>query len=105
MENPFEIILKRLNDIEKKIDELKKDKNDEFNNELMTITEVAAYINFQKTSVYGLVKKRKIPHIKASGKLNFSKSDIDKWLDTKKVKTKSDFEKMADDYPLKNPLI
>jgi len=104
MENPFEIILERLDAIDKKLDELKKDKNDEFNNELMTITEVASYINFQKTSVYGLVKKREIPHIKASGKLNFSKRDIDKWLDTKKVKTKSEIEKMADDYILKNSI-
>jgi len=74
MENPFEIILAKLDTIEKKLDEPKKEKNVELNNELMTIKEVATYINFQKTSVYGLVKKRKIPYIKASGKLLFRKN-------------------------------
>ena len=104
MENPFEIILARLDTIENKLDELRKEKNIETNNELMTVEEVATYINFQKTSVYGLIKKRQIPFIKASGKLHFRKSDIDKWLDSKKVKTKSDIEIMGNEYILKNSI-
>jgi len=105
MENPFEIILERLDNIEKKLEELKKEKSNELINELMTIDELGIYINYQKTSVYGLVKKRKIPFIKASGKLHFRKSDIDEWLDNQKVKTKSDIERMANKYILKNPLL
>lgn len=104
MENPFEIILERLDNIEKKLDELKKEKSIEVNNELMTIDELGAYINYQKTSIYGLVKKRKIPYIKASGKLHFRKNMIDEWLDSRVTRTKSEIEKMADDYIRKNPL-
>lgn len=104
MENPFEIILERLDNIEKKLDELKKEKSIEVNNELMTIDELGTYINYQKTSIYGLVKKRKIPYIKASGKLHFRKCDIDKWLDNQKIKIRSDLGKMANVYLIKNPL-
>jgi len=104
MENPFEIILAKLDTIEKKLDELKKEKSKELNYELMTIEELATYINYKKTSIYGLVKKCKIPYIKASGELLFRKNMIDEWLDSRKIKPKSEIEKMADDYIFKNPL-
>ncbi|WP_422678726.1 hypothetical protein [Christiangramia portivictoriae] len=42
--------------------------------------------------------------MKASGKLHFRKSEIDNWLDNRKVKSKSEIEQMADEYILKNPL-
>ena len=102
MENPFELILERLDRIEKKLDHLAK--RSKSNDELMSIEEVAKYIHYQKTSIYGLVKKRNIPYIKASGKLHFRKSEIDNWLDRRRVKTKSEIEKMADEYILRNPL-
>lgn len=103
MENPFELILERLDRIEKKLDEIQKEKNQKSNDELMTIEELANYINYEKTSIYGLVQKRKIPYIKASGKLHFRKYQIDEWLDSRKVKSKSEIEKMADEYILNNP--
>ncbi|APG59016.1 helix-turn-helix transcriptional regulator [Christiangramia salexigens] len=101
MENPFELILERLDRIERKLDLLE---NGPSQDQLMTIEEVAQYIHYQKTSIYGLVQKRKIPFIKGSGKLHFRKSEIDNWLDQRKVKTKSEIEKMADEYILRNPL-
>jgi len=104
MDNPFEIILKRLDHIEKKLVELKKEKSRELNDELMTIEELATYINYHKSSIYGLVKKRKIPYIKAFGKLHFRKNMIDEWLDSRKIKPKSEIEKLADEYIVKNSI-
>ncbi|MCF4101039.1 helix-turn-helix domain-containing protein [Gillisia sp. M10.2A] len=104
MDNPFEIILSKLESIEKQLEELKKIKSKKLNDELMTIEEIADYINYQKSSIYGLVKKRKIPFIKASGKLHFRKSEIDNWLNRGKIKSRAEIKKMADMYILKNPL-
>lgn len=50
----------------------------------MDSIELGQYINYEKTSIYGLVQKRKIPYIKASEKLHFHKKDIDKWLNESK---------------------
>lgn len=70
----------------------------------MTIQELATCVNYQKSSIYELVKKRKISYIKPSGKLHFKKNMIDEWLDNRKIKTKSEIEKMADHYIFKNSL-
>ena len=90
--------------IENKLDKLKKERDNESHNELMTIKEVANYISYQKSSIYRLVQKRKIPFIKAGGKLHFRKSDIDKWLDNGKRLSRDDIKKKANKYVVNNPL-
>ena len=104
MENPFEIILERLDNIEKKLDQLQKNKDEDSINELLSVDEVANYLNYAKASIYGLVHKRELPYIKTGKKLLFKKKDIDRWIEDRKGKTKSDIKKMADDYILRNPL-
>lgn len=55
------------------------------------IGELAAYINFSKRSIYGLVARRQIPFIPISSKaLRFSRASIDKWLARKEIKTVED---------------
>lgn len=103
MENPFEIIIERLNNIENKLDQLQKNKNEDSFNELLTVEEVADYLNYAKASIYGLVHKKDLPYIKTGKKILFKKKDIDSWIEDRKVKTKSEIKKMADDYILKNP--
>ena len=53
MENPFELILERLDRIEKKLDHLQ---NENSNDKLMSKEDVAEYIHYQKNSIYGLIK-------------------------------------------------
>ncbi len=77
MENPFKIILEKLDCIEEKLSRLEQNKAEQY--ELMDIETLGKYINYQKTSIYGLVQKNKIPYIKR-GKLFFEKGEIDKWL-------------------------
>ena len=100
MENPFEIILQKLNSIEVQLSEIKQQLNREHKDELMDITELGRYINYQKTSIYGLVQQRKIPFIKASGKLHFLKKDIDQWLGESKKMTVEEIKKKALEYDL-----
>jgi flagellar hook-associated protein FlgK len=76
MENPFDLLMDKLNNIEQQLKELRELHKQEFKDELMNINQLGDYINYQKTSIYGLVQKRKIPFIKASGKLDFLINEI-----------------------------
>ncbi len=69
----------------------------------LTIEEVGKLIGYQKTSIYGLVQKNKIPYHK-KGKLFFLKSEIMEWLKSGKKTTSEDIKKRADEYLIKNLL-
>jgi predicted DNA-binding transcriptional regulator AlpA len=102
MENPFEIILEKLNSIEKAIEKLKAVSNDE--EDFMNIDQVSSFVGLAKPSVYGLVHKQKIPYFKASSRLYFKKSEIVNWITSSRVKTKQELNQMADEYISRNPL-
>ena len=74
--------------------------NDGF--DLMTIQEVAKFINMAVTSVYGLVHRRKIPHIKRGKKLIFEKKQIVEWLQSGRQKTRAEITADAEAYLRKN---
>lgn len=95
MENPFELILEKLDLIEEKLNRL--DKKTEEQEELMDIETLGKYINYQKSSIYGLVQKNKIPYIKR-GKLFFEKGEIDKWLISGRKVTIDEIKVKADEY-------
>lgn len=48
--------------------------------------EAAALIKFKISSLYGLVKRRKIPFCKLEGKLLFSRNELLAWIEKKKQK-------------------
>lgn len=102
MENPFEIILEKLNNIEKAIEKLniKPNSDDDF----MNIEQAASFVGLSKATVYGLTHVRKIPHFKVGKRLYFKKSDIVNWITSTKVKTKQEVNQLADEYIFKNPL-
>ncbi len=99
MENPFKIILEKLDCIEEKLNRLEQNKGAQF--DLMDIETLGKYINYQKTSIYGLVQKNKIPYIKR-GKLFFEKGEIDKWLINGRKITKEEIKLKADEYLINN---
>ncbi|MDI1318086.1 helix-turn-helix domain-containing protein [Flavobacterium sp.] len=106
MENPFEIILQKLENIEKSLEDLKNkgietpsNKLDIFNTE-----EVADYIRLTVPTIYGLVHRNKIPYCKKGKKLYFVKSDIDKWILEGRNKTTSELNLLADKYLMKHRL-
>src|SRR4029450_1543940 len=51
---------------------------DEF--EVMTLREVAEYLDCHKTTVYKLPHQGKIPCLKLGGEWRFLKADVDKWV-------------------------
>jgi predicted DNA-binding transcriptional regulator AlpA len=54
------------------------------------------------SGIYGLVHKRKIPHIKKGKRLYFFKSEILEWLRNGNVETEQDIQNQADEYLSKN---
>lgn len=107
MENPFEVIIERLDRIENALNQiLNSDKNDNvpIKDHLMNVQEVADYLSLSIATIYGKCHFNEIPRIKKGKRLYFLKSDIDSWLAESKQKTNDDIQKMALDYINKNPL-
>jgi excisionase family DNA binding protein len=67
-------------------------------NQLLTIQEVAKYINMAVPSIYGLVHHKKIPHIKRGKRLIFEKAQINDWLRLGRRKTVNELQHDADVY-------
>jgi excisionase family DNA binding protein len=49
--------------------------------DLLTIEEASIYLNLAYSTIYNLVHRREIPHMKRSRKLYFSKDELRKWLE------------------------
>lgn len=52
---------------------------------LMTVDEVAEYLQVKKRTVYDWLKKGKIPAIKTVGQWRFKSEQIDAWLQAQNV--------------------
>lgn len=100
MENPFEIILEKLNNIEKAIEKLNTASNSD--DDFMNIEKVASFVDLSKTTIYGLTHQRKIPHFKVGKRLHFKKSDSITWITNTRVSTKQEINQLADEYLFKN---
>ena len=47
---------------------------------VMTIPEVANYLQISKSKIYYLVQKKKIPHIRIQLNVRIFESDLEQWL-------------------------
>lgn len=53
---------------------------------ILTTEQVAKILSVDVTTIYGLVKKKIIPHVKLTGKiLRFKENEIQKWIDDNRV--------------------
>ncbi|MBA0882465.1 excisionase family DNA-binding protein [Flavobacterium undicola] len=75
MENPFEIILEKLNSIERAIEKLSIVPNEEVD-EFMTVEQVSSFIGLSKPTIYGLTHKRKLPYYKKGKRLCFKNQKL-----------------------------
>lgn len=107
MENPFEIILEKLDRIERLINELSatkieiETKSPEAKKTIMNVEQVADYLNLAKATIYGHTMRRILPHSKRGKRLYFVKSEIDEWIAKHRVKTYEEIEQEASDYILR----
>lgn len=107
MENPFEIIIQRLDAIERLLIEIKTGSSIENvptwnGNELMNVQQVAEYLTLSVQTIYGLVHKMEIPNFKRGKRLYFKRTEIDDWIGKSRRKTRVEIEQEASNYLLKN---
>ena len=107
MENPFEIIIQRLDAIERLLNELKTGRSEPTNQmqggyDLMNVQQVAAYLSLSVQTIYGLVHKIEIPNFKRGKRLYFKRTEIDDWIGQSRRKTRVEIEQEATNYLLKN---
>jgi len=99
MENPFEIIIEKLNGIEKRMHSIEIKLNGlENSNYLMDTKQVSEYLKLAVPTIYDKVHKREIPHHKIASKLYFDKKEIDNWILKAKILTKIEINMLAEDY-------
>ena len=98
MENPFELIMERLDRIERAIENLKTANPIQVNNAPMNVKEVSKYLNISVSAIYKRTSTCEIPHYKSGKRLYFKKEDIDEWIYANKVKTNQDIENEAYEY-------
>ncbi|MBF0384663.1 MAG: helix-turn-helix domain-containing protein [Candidatus Omnitrophica bacterium] len=55
---------------------------------LLDVDDLAQYLKLQKQTIYNWLNQRKISGIKIGGVWRFDKREIDKWLQSKSMKTK-----------------
>ena len=88
-----EIILHKLNRIEKHIFSLKP---------ILNVEELSEYTGFKKSYIYKLVHSNSLPFSKTNGKiLFFDKSKIDEWLLSNSSKSNNEIEQEALEFALK----
>ena len=69
------------------IDEIKQTKAKESDERrLLTVAETCKILNVKKTKLYDMVSKKEIAHIKLGAKIMFDKDDIEKFIESNKVK-------------------
>ena len=100
MENPFEIILEKLEHIQTAISKIEKSAADE--QKFLNIDQVSDFIGLSKSTVYGLTHKRIIPHYKNGKRLYFNKLEIADWIASGKVETNEEVRMNIDEYLFKN---
>jgi excisionase family DNA binding protein len=100
MENPFELIMYKLTEIEKLI----KQKNGITigTEEILNLEMASAYVGISKSTIYKYTSTKEIPHFKRGKRLFFKKVELDDWLTAHKVSSRDEIDKMATEYILKN---
>jgi len=52
--------------------------------DVLTIKQIAEFLQMNERTIYNLVKKRKIPAFKVGSDWRFLKTDIDNWIEQQK---------------------
>jgi excisionase family DNA binding protein len=104
MENPFEIIIERLDQIEKLLKSLKLENSNAQKNypEIFTVKHVAEYLDVSKSYIYQLTRTNLIPHSKNGNRLYFDKEKITKWVLENNVLTHKEIKEEVDNYLTKS---
>jgi excisionase family DNA binding protein len=100
MENPFEILMQRLDNIERLLYEIIQQKlaANGVAKEVMNVEEVAQYLDVAKSTIYKLTSTREIPHFKKGKRIYFRTNEINEWMAKGKRKTNDEIKEEVDLY-------
>lgn len=99
MENPFELIIDKLNNIENLLKTVMKNDNGTVTiTEVLNLNQAAEYVSLSKSAIYKKTSERTIPHFKRGKKLYFKRSELDDWLTDTRIFTKAEIDKKATNY-------
>jgi excisionase family DNA binding protein len=102
MNNPFEIIEARLNNIETLLLDLKhtpKEQGERTEPEqLLTVQQAAELLNLSVPTLYGYSQRAEIPVCKRGKRLYFSKQSLFEWIKDGKKKTLAETASEAEKY-------
>ncbi len=106
MENPFEIILNRLDRIETLIHSINVsgNTNNAIAHRVLNIKQLSEFIGISQSAIYKKTSERTIPHYKNGKKLYFHYEEIENWLLTTKIASVQEIEEMANKYVSKRKL-
>lgn len=65
---------------------------------ILNIKEASQFLNLAIPTVYGLTSRKEIPYFKRGKKLYFKESDLVKWIESGRHKTKAEIETDAELY-------
>lgn len=67
--------------------------------EILTIEEVADYLNLSKSAIYKMTSRKEIPFYNPGGKkIYFKKADIENWVFSNKTSSVDEFENEISSY-------
>lgn len=98
MENPFELIMNKLNAIEKLLMLKQEVATKEETEEIMNVEKAVKHLGMSRVTIYQYTSKRAIPHFKRGKRLFFKRSELDNWLTGNRVLSKEDIDRLTDEY-------
>lgn len=102
MENPFELIIRKLDTIESLLRNISvPGKQVVPVAEVFNLNEASEYVSLSKSAIYKKTSERNIPHFKKGKKLYFKRSELDEWLTENKISTNAEIEIQATNYILR----
>src|SRR6187549_1719192 len=99
MENPFQLILQRLNTIEALINNLSNPESEGTEIvQVLNFDQASNYLSLSKSTLYKMTSERNIPHFKRGKRVYFKRNELENWLTEVRVMTRDDIEKQAATY-------
>lgn len=106
MENPFEVIIEKLNNIENLLKSYRLQDNSKVlqvgSVEILNLDQATEYLSLSKSTLYKFTSQREIPHFKKGKKIYFRKKELDDWMTQLRIATKDEIEQEAINYLIKN---
>lgn len=98
MLNPFEVIIERLENIERCLIEInsKEATRTPETDTLLTISQAASFLNLAKATLYSKVSRQEIPCSKNGKRLYFSKDELTEWIKSGKKLTVAEIKAATD---------